>query len=182
MRASTMAESIKLNQLTWAVLSELSISDVGSLATTIATFLALCAAAIACVQLYVSKFEARNALVKSIYKDCLRLAFDYPEYSSPSYGRDGAKPNYHEIKSKADKFEKYEFFVSQLLFALEEILIFKPKDTVWRKISRDQMKYHALYLQERIVGTNLEKHYSRQIRELMREAVATYNIEIKFSS
>ncbi len=167
-----MADSTKLNELNWGNLAELTLSDIGGIATAVAAFLAFCAAIIAAWQLLAAKYEARNSLVKSNYKDYLRLAFEFPRFSSPSYPT--TNPPYYAIESNPAEFERYEFYVSYLLFAAEEILDFKRNDEIWREVLKDQLRYHALYLKRVILKSNYKNHYSKSMCELIEQAVNSY--------
>ncbi|HHQ4708859.1 TPA: hypothetical protein ACSP0D_002958 [Aeromonas veronii] len=142
------------------------LSAYSALATAIIALLAL---TIAYIQMCVNKKEARFAVAKGIYKDYLTLAFDNPEFSSASYPLNA--PRLQTFSFDDDKYERYEFFVSYLLFAAEEILVLTKNSQAWRATLSDQLRYHALYLDTQDFP---EHHYSSDLLTLREEAITAY--------
>ncbi len=70
-----------------------------------------------------------------------------------------------------EEYERYEYFVSYLLFAAEDVLDLTNNSPAWRSTLRDQLRYHALYLDSMDFQ---EHHYSSDLLTLREEAVAAY--------
>lgn len=144
-----------------------------ALATAVIASLALVGAV---GQIIVGKREARLAVAKSIYREYLALAFANPKYSSAAYPK--KSPRMHAFRMHSDQntnyetYEQYEFYVSNMLFAAEEILDITHNKSEWRTTLRDQLKYHALYLQSLDMP---ETHYGAKLLTLRDEAVEAYN-------
>lgn len=145
-------------------------SDELSAYTTLATAaIAFVALIITYIQLRVSKRESRLGVAKGIYKDYLALAFANPKFSSASYPLHA--PIFKTFANNSEEHERYEFFISYLLFAAEEILELTKNSLTWRATLRDQLRYHALFLDGKDF---LEYHYSSDILTLRDEAIAAY--------
>ncbi|MFM8332100.1 MAG: hypothetical protein ACKN9T_10465 [Candidatus Methylumidiphilus sp.] len=146
--------------------------DISAYSALVTAVIALVALIIAVVQVVVSKHEARLGIAKSIYKDYLALAFANPQLSSPSYPKNS--PRFKTFSKSTDDYERYEYFVSYLLFAAEEILDLTKNSTAWRNTLRDQIRWHALYLES---VDFIEQHYSFDLLALVEEAISEYNNE-----
>lgn len=145
------------------------LSAYATLATALIAFVALMVAG---WQVLVSKKESRLGVAKGIYKDYLTLAFANPDFSSASYPLDA--PRIKTFSRNVEEYERYEFFVSYLLFAAEEVLDLTRNSTEWRATLRDQLRYHALYLQSMDLREN---HYSAELLTLREEAIVAYKEE-----
>jgi hypothetical protein len=62
------------------------------------------------------------------------------------------------------EFERYEWFVSVMLHAAEQILELTGNDEVWRATIRDQVDYHREYLSSERFN---RRHYSAALCQLM---------------
>jgi hypothetical protein len=150
----------------------LAAEDLSAFATIATAAVAVLALIIAITQILVGKHEARLAVAKSIYKDYLALAMQNPQFSSASYPIEN--PRLHEFSKDRDDYEKYEFYVSYLLFAVEEILHLTKNSPEWKSGLQAQLRYHALYLQ----GQDLpESHWSSELLALRESAIAEYASE-----
>jgi hypothetical protein len=65
-------------------------------------------------------------------------------------------------------FERYEWFVSIMLFACEQIVALRPNDREWTATVVDQLRYHVAYLGDKQFGA---VHYSPALRGLFSEAL-----------
>ncbi|MGQ6251068.1 hypothetical protein ACUNF8_25035 [Serratia sp. IR-2025] len=100
-----------------------------------------CIAAIALlftiIQLRANKREARRATAYNTYQEYLRLCFDNPKLA---YGKE------NEIR-KFDGIDiKYPWFISQMLFAFEQILENDMCDPEWETSIKSQLLRHSWYL------------------------------------
>jgi hypothetical protein len=147
----------------------LRVNELGAYSALATVVVATVALVVAYIQVRVNKREARLAVAKGIYKDYLILAFGNPEFSSASYPMNA--PKFKTFSKDNDKYERYEFFVSYLLFAAEEVLDLTKNDPIWRTTLCDQLRYHALYLDSLDFPEN---HNSQDLLTLREEAIAAY--------
>lgn len=142
--------------------------EISAYAAVVAAGIAAVALVIAAYQIRVTRLETRRTTAHQIYKDYLRLAMDHPEFSLASFPMES--PRLQEILKDDLKYEQYEFYVAQLLFAVEGILE-TCADAEWEATLTDQLSYHALYLQ----GEHLrQRHYSQRVLSLCDAAIAEY--------
>lgn len=134
-------------------------------APLIGSIIAVVAAYIAVKQLRLAKTESRVTNAKQIYKEYLLLAINNPTLSSPY------EENYLAIKQKKIRYEKYEFYVSYMLFASEEILELTEYDFEWEETLKTQIKYHYYYLNEKKKDKIYFKMYSDNLNKLIKEAI-----------
>lgn len=99
------------------------------------------AAAVAYYQWQDLRAEGRSTAAKALYKDYLKLAFDEPEYALATYKSVESSPN----RAEDLKYEKYQNYVSYMLFAVEEILDL-DNSAKWEETLLAQMQYHSTYL------------------------------------
>jgi hypothetical protein len=144
---------------------------VSAVANVVTASAALVAIVIAVRQLHSSREVQKEATAKELYKDYLLLAFQNPNYSSPSYPI--ASPTYPSLKTDKETFEQYEFYVSNMLFAIEEIHRLTDGDD-WTEVLTDQIKYHALYLKENRIKES--DSYKKTI-DLIKKAINDYDSE-----
>ena len=87
-------------------------------------------------QINVSNESQKMATAAEIYKGYLTLAIEHPDQSR------------HDKKGKdGDNLEKYDAFVTYLLFAAEEILNLFPEDAAWRHALKLDLAHHRDFLQ-----------------------------------
>jgi hypothetical protein len=79
-------------------------------------------------QVIVSRQSQREATASALYGNYLSLAVQYPRLASGS-AADGS----------VDEFERYEWFVSVMLHAFEQILDLARSDSLWRKPSSSKL-------------------------------------------
>lgn len=151
------------------MLFNLNPDELSAYASLVTAVTAVVAVIVASIQIHVSKRESRLGVAKGIYKDYLTLAFANPKFSSPSYPLDA--PGMKSFAHNAEELEKYEFFVSYVLFAAEEVLDLTKNSQAWRTTLRDQLRYHAIYLDSMDLQ---EQHYSSDLLTLREEAIAEY--------
>lgn len=102
------------------------------------------------------------------------MAFSHPEMSSASYPLES--PSFNTLKKDPSKFEAYEFYVSHLLFAAETILELSRNQERWCCVIKDQLRYHALYIQSDAFP---RRHYEDDLLKIADEAVTDYLKELE---
>ncbi|WP_155950774.1 hypothetical protein [Pseudomonas taiwanensis] len=158
-----------------------------NLSTVVMAFVAVGAALVAYNQLEQSK----EASAKGVYKDFLSMAFANPDFSAASYPL--RNPRFNKIlldgdlnshveqcekPKKCELYEKYENYVSFLLYSAEEILglvSLKEKEG-WCFTLRDQFKFHALYFSKRDWG---REKYDKRVVKLIDSGVEIYQLEVE---
>lgn len=135
---------------------------ISNVATALAAVAALFALRLGWIQIRENRLTQSEATAKDIYREYLRLALEYPQYSLPDYSRISADEN-------SDEFKQYEWFVSFLIYAAEEILAFFPDSEGWRATITSQFEYHREYLQAGYINP---RHYTREVCELIEQVRA----------
>ncbi|AXX59692.1 MULTISPECIES: hypothetical protein [Vibrio] len=134
------------------------------------TGIALIAVCVAWLQIKSAESQAQQQLAKSFYQSYLELAFDNPKYAEPKLST--LCPNIEDKEELRLCEAKYEWFVSRMLYAVENILAFDLSDEdmkSWKRTINDQVSNHADYLKtdsfKKSIGTYscellpiLEKH------------------------
>ena len=77
--------------------------------------------------------RSREISARAAWEKYLLLAFANPKLSRACYATD-------------DEFEAYEWFVSLMLYAAEEVLCYVSLDEAWNKAIGDQIGFHKDYL------------------------------------
>lgn len=117
-------------------------------------------------QVKVSRTSQREATASQLYANYLALAVANPMLAG---GYVSAPPN----GDVNEEFERYEWFVSLMLHAFEQILDLTSGDLVWQQAISDQIKYHEEYLSSpRFVSS----HYSASLCALFPRAQETRKI------
>ena len=96
-----------------------------------------------------------------IFKDYLQLALTYPDLASPT-------PDLHKGHRQSPDFRRYQWFVSVMLFACEQIVSLQPDDTAWRASVADHLHIHRRYLASTAFKSD---RYSRELRQMIDEVV-----------
>ena len=125
---------------------------IGNLAQVLILVVAVIAVAFAYVQIRAATASQREATAKSLYNDYLTLAFQHPQYATPSQA--------------LITDDKYRWFVAILLNSSDEILKVGGHK-IWEDIIATDLKYHKSYLTssafETDQGWNLYSPTLRQI-------------------
>jgi hypothetical protein len=108
-------------------------------------------------QVVVSRSAQREATAAGLYGSYLALAVEYPKLA-------GAKVSIPQNHANFDEeFERYEWFVSVMLNAFEQIIEGTSGDDVWETTILDQMRFHSRYLTH---ASFTRGHYSDAMRVL----------------
>lgn len=127
------------------------------IAANVATTVGVLGLALAYWQLRASRSAQREATAIGIWKDYLELALEHPSLSLP-------QPAIVLLERGSERYKKYEWFVSAMLFASEQVLALKGKDSGWQSTIKSQLAYHQLYL--RTVDFE-PSHYSSELQHLV---------------
>ena len=100
--------------------------------------------------------RSREVSARAAWEAYLEMAFENPDLARAAIK-----------KSEADKFEKYEWFVSRMLYAAEEVLILSAQSKPWTAAIQSQMRFHADYLKDQ--GSKYMDHYSKELQEIYRD-------------
>lgn len=138
----------------------LVLADWANISTIVTAIVALLALVGAVWQVMVSRRSQREATASGLYGDYLALAVQYPRLASACC--EGARKN----RSTRDEFESYEWFISLMLNAFEQILDLTEGDMIWRKAITDQITYHRDYISSKGF---VRGHYSSSLQELFAE-------------
>ena len=134
-------------------------------ATALGVMIAIVAAAYAKGQVDAN----REAAAKSIYREYLSAAFANAEYSSDESFDAFLRQPHDPPLNRPIINEKRRWYVAHMLFALEEILLNKPDDPVWRAIAKRQIGYHARYIAKSGLRDRMAKLYHPLICDLVDE-------------
>jgi len=132
--------------------------DIGGGATAIGVFVALVAAIITYFQYSGSRGIQREATAKQFYGKYLELTIEHPDLASGKHS------------SEALDSEKYEWFVSYLLNACEQIVESAPGDKEWCDWVKGQIKYHKRYICDHRFKNEEYRYYSVKMKRLIDEA------------
>jgi hypothetical protein len=111
------------------------------------------------------RFQRRQSAFQ-IYSRYLDLAFQNPKF---------AEPDEYGAQTEREKIGQYEWFVSILLTACEEMIeaLGTPMDTYWHDTIVGQLGYHVKYLTTDPWFLNEgRKHYGPELLALVDEAIA----------
>jgi len=133
-----------------------SLADWAHLATIVTAVVAVLALVGVMWQVRIGRLSQREATASALYGHYLSLAVQHPNLASASI----------EIPPKDtlnETFESYEWFVSLMLHAFEQILELTEGDEAWRGAIAAQIKYHDDYL----LSERFEPdYYSLMLRKL----------------
>ncbi len=132
-----------------------------SLATVIAAASAIFAGMIAFKQLKSGRDEARRATANNIYSQYLTLCFENPVFA---YGLDPVETHDNET------YNKYRWFVSNMLFTFEQVLETQSKDEKWINTIQAQLKRHKKHLDKS--STVKDRVWNDELMELIEKAIA----------
>jgi hypothetical protein len=102
----------------------------------------------------------REATASELYGNYLTLAVEYPMLAR---GHIPVPPDDGKVD---EEFERYEWFVSVMLHAFEQILDLTKGDQVWLTAISDQINYHEDYLSS---SRFIPGHYSAELQGLFPE-------------
>jgi hypothetical protein len=111
---------------------------------------------------------SRTSRAHSLYNAYLERCLEHPELASYNAFMSGrqkrGKPSFDPYKFEGVDVEKYQWFISLMLVAMEEIVAIKPFDNEWKDVARDQANYHGGYFQAS--WPSIRKSYSCRLRRI----------------
>lgn len=119
-----------------------TISSIGNLANLGMFFVTLAVAIFGIYQFLTTQRLTRSQTAKEIYADYLKFSFENPRFADPSLARvDYVEKTFDE---SGELFGKYEWFVSYMIMAYEEIY-FLSDEPSWANTMRENLANHARY-------------------------------------
>ena len=143
--------------MTWQMLEQAA-----RVAPFLTAVVAVAAFFVAWRQLRLNRRNQRETTAKAIWREYLKLAFEYPKLASG---------NIH--KMSPDEFSKYEWFIGHLLWGVEEVLFFSDKDQIWQENIRQQLLFHREYFRTSEAFQTELKGYNPAVQQLVKRAVMT---------
>ncbi|MCE0493124.1 hypothetical protein [Vibrio salinus] len=131
-----------------------------SRADIIMAVIAVIALVFTIIQLLSGRKESRRATAYAAYQEYLRLCFDNPMFA---YG------NQDEIVLNGKTDKKYPWFVSQMLFAFEQILETDKSDNQWKMAIEAQLKQHDWYLKKSTSASRDE--WSKELSSIIQKVI-----------
>ena len=117
-------------------------------------------------QIKSAQHDARENSSKQIYITYMKAGFDFPRFLDPDYAK---------IKANREEFVLYRWFISNMLFAYDEILDSNDLPE-WETSFRYDLEFHMKYLCEQVVGNpDLLGQYFKKTQGSVREAVRVSN-------
>jgi hypothetical protein len=113
-------------------------------------------AAVAALNYHQSRRLAEEQRGYGTYADYLKLAFEHPAFSTVDTDAD-----LDRLKKTPGSFETYEWYVSRMLWAFEQIFEIVGDDQAWRTSIEGQLQLHSPYL----CGVFRMQHYAEDYAE-----------------
>lgn len=113
------------------------------------------------MQLRSGRKESRRATAYSTYQEYLKLCF---ENAMLAYG------NQEELMQNGKIVKEYPWFVSQMLFAFEQILENDKFDEQWKTSIKSQLERHAWYLKRS--NTVNRNEWSCELKSMINDVTA----------
>ncbi|CAI1841786.1 hypothetical protein [Serratia ficaria] len=133
-------------------------------ANIITACIAIIALSFTIKQLRASRRESRRATAYNTYQEYLKLCFENPEFA---YGKE------NEIRKNGRIDNKYPWFISQMLFAFEQILENDKCDSEWKTSIKSQLLLHSWYL--RVSKSANREEWSKELKNIISEISSTIN-------
>lgn len=114
---------------------------------------------------------AREAGALQAYRDYLRLCFEYPQFTSTEIFLQEHPdiPLATITTTLTVDGERYQWFISILLAAAEQIILYVPEDDRWVDTIVAQLRYHAPAI--RLIWPELSSHFGEAMHRLIAEAL-----------
>lgn len=128
----------------------------------VAFLVAIVGACIARKQLMANLKNQQETTSKNIWRDYLKLAVEYPEFTTGGYK-----------KLKGEERERYKWFVAHFLWGVEELLNYVGGDSIWRHNLLIQARHHRDYLMDPTFRREDLNGYSPALRDFVDEACLT---------
>ena len=112
---------------------------------------------------------ARSSRAHTLYNDYLKRCFEHPELASfnafAGVHAKRRKFTYDPFQFETVEVEKYHWFMSLMLEAMEQILDIKGVDEAWTTTVSDQVNYHGGYFAG--AWQSMRCSYSEAIRQII---------------
>ncbi|AIW17248.1 hypothetical protein VITU102760_19810 [Vibrio tubiashii] len=117
-------------------------------------------------QLLSGRKESRRATAYATYHEYLKLCFDN---SALAYG------NQSEIIQNGQTTPEYPWFVSQMLFAFEQILETDKSDEQWQISIKSQLERHAWYLKKSKTANRSE--WNEELKAIIKQVTSEVSVQ-----
>lgn len=111
----------------------------------------------AAVQLAKAKRNQKESTARNIFNDYLKKSLDNPILAYPSKFSFMIDLDNKTINGSLAEFERYEWYISLLIFSMKEILDILGKDKYWKLTVKRQLGYHVDYFIWRRKNFKLDK-------------------------
>ncbi|MBK0030954.1 hypothetical protein IBT47_01540 [Erwinia sp. S43] len=149
----------------WSILLDIQfwikwLGILANLATIAAVIVGIIAAWIAFRQIKSSAEESKRSTANQIYQQYLLLCFE-----NPSFTNGLTKPS-----RKNEKYSKYCWFISTMLFSFEQILEINSNDSQWIDTIESQLVRHAKHL--KVSSTVRNGHWDERLNKIIKKVLA----------
>ena len=117
-------------------------------------------------QLLSARKDSRRATAYATYQEYLKLCFENPTLA---YGKQS------EIIQNNKTTPKYPWFVSQMLFAFEQILETDKSDEQWLVSIESQLERHAWYLKNSSTANRSE--WNEELKAIIKKVTLEANVQ-----
>jgi hypothetical protein len=144
-------------------------ASIQAYAESFTALMALVALGAGVIQIFYVRVGNRNN-AESLWREYERLALDHPRMAKPeeSVVDMSIKP----FDGSHEKFTRYEYFVSILLWAGESILQVYNRQYDWKASVGDEIALHEIYLTSEYFKPSLDRTTKRRMRELITKKFA----------
>lgn len=135
-------------------------------------FLAIIISFIALWNSYSQYNATKLDTVESIYKDYLELCIDNEKLSG--LANVNSQQDFDNYFKDPLELNKYEYFVSYMLYTSEEILKEAKGDVKWRNTIKTQVSYHFFYLNRVISEIESDQIYDAELINLIKSTLECF--------
>jgi hypothetical protein len=100
---------------------------------------------VAVIQIIKANRTSTESTARTIFNNYLAHAFNNPIFAYPSSYKCKFDLEHRKVDGTLDGFERYEWFVSIVVFSMREILDFLSHDEYWETTAKAQLSYHIDY-------------------------------------
>ncbi len=150
-------------------------SNIATIATTASSIIIAISLIITMIQIRMAYMNHKEAINRTTFNNYLIEAINNPILANPPNFKEKYNVPAETIgdgeKAKED-FQKYEWFVSMMVFSMREILEVNPKSSYWINIAKRQFRRHLAYIEwrrdkDKNVPNNFIKEAGTQINGII---------------
>ncbi len=154
----------------------LTLSPIATLANIATICTALIAGVAAIIAWNAYRAEIASALdvrARDTYQDYLKFCVSHPELSSTQSFEKYIKSNFSNVNKDSIEVERYYWFISVMLNACEQIILFVPDDPSWQDVIEAQISYHLPAIAYN--WNDWSGHYSDEMVELIERVLPSHD-------